>query len=58
MSGELQIMAEIRDITPLKPVWPRRSSDKPAKQKQQESEKNKKKPDENDDGKPHIDEYI
>ena len=55
-------MAEIGDIRPLHPVFPKRPTDRIEKkhdQKERESEKERsKKDDDNDDGQPHVDEFA
>lgn len=60
-------MAEIRDVNPLNPIWPRRPSDKvhprgdESDVPQRERAPQRKRDDdssEDDDGAGHIDEYV
>lgn len=56
-------MADVGDIRPAQPVWPKRPSDRIDRGKdQQENNKDqhgrREKNDKQDDGKPHIDEYA
>lgn len=54
-------MAEIGDIRPLLPVYPKRPADRIEKkhdQKEREAEQHNPKKDEDDDGKPHVDEFA
>jgi len=61
-------MAEIDPPGPIKPIWPTRRDENPARRLERDEDKEKparqgrdrprKKPDEPDDGKPHIDDYA
>ena len=56
-------MAEIGDIRPLQPTWHKRPGDKVDKNKREEEADNqqrdqRKDSNEDDDGKPHVDEYA
>jgi len=55
-------MAEINDIKPLHPIWPSRPPEDGARKKRRQQDKAKPKPPSTDDkdenGKPHIDEYV
>jgi hypothetical protein len=57
-------MADVGDINPLQPIWPKRPTDKvgpgkpvPDANQQEKGNKRKKEQDSDDDGE-HIDEYV
>ncbi|MCK4742469.1 MAG: hypothetical protein KAT25_01480 [Sulfuriflexus sp.] len=54
-------MAEIGDIRPLLPVYPKRPTDRTEKKRdhdERDTERHRQKKEDDDDGKPHVDEFA